>query len=315
MVFDEKWFKKYQRILLLIINTSLGRSFFCINGKRSSVGNNKIIRIDPSVIFWKNEKEYIAEFRSNNKFARRLYYGLKPLWHLIHFWDMNFAKKVSYSLNLGFDTLTQYPDASYVDGRVGRGGVDESFASIKGGVGNSSSVQPANLTAVGLTASGVLNQFTNLFRYITQFNTASLLSNCTVTAVVHSMWGFGAAQIGLGANQMDICSSTPASLTTIATTDYPNLGSTSFGNITTGAWANGSYNDITVNASGIANINKGGVTKFGLRLDWDLQGSFTGVWGFAAETSFPTYGSGQGGTANDPKLLVTFSLPSQGFIT
>src|SRR5688572_20225406 len=141
MVFDEQWFKTHQRSLLWFANTRIGRWFFRINGNASSVGDNRIVGILPNAIFWKGKKrqQYHAEFRTHDKFAKRLYYGLKPIWSLLHLWDTIWANRVQPSWNVGFDTLTVYPAAganSPVDGRVYRGAVDETFGTIIAGAGS-----------------------------------------------------------------------------------------------------------------------------------------------------------------------------------
>ena len=80
-------------------------------------------------------------------------------------------------------------------------------------------------------------------------------------------------------------------------------------NITTNA-----YNDFALNSTGLSNISKTGVTKFGMRLDAErqIQNRLTAIAipkcvFFFADTT---------GTAQDPKLVVVHSAPaSSGTIT
>src|SRR3990167_5137978 len=93
MLFSKEWFLKHQKILLWFVNTWIGRKILCINGSKSLVGKNKIIYIEPNAIWWKGKKkrEVVAEFRTHDKFGKRLYYAFKPIWYLIHYWDTLFA--------------------------------------------------------------------------------------------------------------------------------------------------------------------------------------------------------------------------------
>ena len=121
MSFSKQWFLKYQKILLRFCNTWIGRKILCIDGNKSSIGKNKIIHIESNAIWWKTGRKVTAEFRTHDKFGKRLYYAFKPLWHLFHIWDLGFGWQPNW--NLGFDTLTVYPAAganSPVDGGVGR---------------------------------------------------------------------------------------------------------------------------------------------------------------------------------------------------
>jgi len=133
IVFYKPWFKRNQKLLLKFANTFIGKFILRIYGKRSSVGKNKIIKIEPHVITWENpDGSFSAEFRTHAKFAKRLYYGLKPLWKIMHFWDTTIANTFIPELNLGFDTLTEYPDPTglYFNYYPDSGTDDSSYGSI-----------------------------------------------------------------------------------------------------------------------------------------------------------------------------------------
>ena len=183
MVFDQTWFKKHQKLLLLLANTRLGRWILCINGNRSSVGKNKIIAILPNAIFWEKGKSYVAEFRTHDKFSKRIYYAFRPLWYLFHLWDFIWYPK----FNWGFDTLTTYPAAGAaapVDGYVERNSVDESFATIRAGAGNASDATNATLSGGRLVATAISNQYSSLLRSIYVFDTSALTANAIISAAV-----------------------------------------------------------------------------------------------------------------------------------
>src|SRR5438046_354201 len=120
-LFSKEWFIKYQKILLWFLNTPLINIWFRwllrIHGDRSSVGKEKISRILPNAIFW-NEQLASGNFeiRTHNKFAKRLYYGLKPVWYVLHFLDWLFLDRFLLPYNprysFGFTNFGPiYPDA------------------------------------------------------------------------------------------------------------------------------------------------------------------------------------------------------------
>ena len=114
-LFGKEFFEDHHDLLLKFVNTKLGKWFFRIHGKRSDVGESKIIKIAPNFIEWlawepKIGTCYKREFRTHNKYTKRIYYSLYPIWVLMHAWDILFANNFKPAWNLGFDTLTAYPD-------------------------------------------------------------------------------------------------------------------------------------------------------------------------------------------------------------
>jgi hypothetical protein len=314
-MFDKIWFLKHQNLLLKFANTLIGRYILRINGKRSSVEVNKIIQILPSSITWKEGKYYKSEFRSSNKFANRIYYAFKPFWHLLHLWDMTWYP----NFNLGFDTLTQYPESTGsrnpVNGRLYRGGVNQLFSDIRIGAGTNAEPDVTNGECALLRATSTSNQYQILLRSIFCFNTASLTSSAIISAATFSLCATGQAPVtNEGTTTLDIVASSPSSTTDLATSDYGQLASTVFGSKTVAAWVStdGTYNDITLDANGIANISKTSISKFGTRLGFDTIGSGQS-WVSLGDSTFYCYFAAQSGTTKDPKLVVTYSLPVKGY--
>ena len=319
MVFDNLWFRRYQRALLWLANTGYGRDVLAINGRKSEVRNNKILAILPNAIAWKEDGIFRAEFRTHDKFSRRLFFEYGAIWKAIHNWDIRIANPFLPKLNLGFDTLTVYPDphteTTTVDGRVYRSSVNEAFATIIAGAGTGVGDAGADNIVCNLVASATSNQFAQLIRGIFLFDT-SALGACNISAVTLSLNG-GAAELGavktngLGSPDLHIAGSTTASNTALSNSDYANVGGTSFGSVTyANIQAVDSYTDWSLNASGITNISKAGVSKFSLRHSWDINGSFTGAWGSGAASHFGFRLAETAGTTKDPKLVVTY-IPLQ----
>ncbi len=315
IVFSRQWFELHQSKLLRFANSWIGRRTLRIHGDRSDVGKHKITRIEPHAITWAEGGNLKTEFRTHAKYSKRLYHAFKPLWYVAHAWDIGIANNLNTALNVGFDTLIKYPDASpeinTVDGFVERNGVNELFNIISAGAGNYASTNNTS-RLVGVIASSTANQFETLSRALMTFDTTTIDSSSTVTSASLSLYGqFRSSD--LGATDLTVVSSTPASNNSLASSDYSNLGSTSFGSVSYSAYSTSSYNDITLNASGLSNVTKAGISKFGLRIEWDRAGTFSGVWANRAASGYDFWLADYTGTTRDPKLTVTYTTFSQAY--
>lgn len=214
--------------------------------------------------------------------------------------------KAVYPVEIGA-SATYYPDAheetSSVDGYVRRSGVDETLATIRGDAGTSHNDE-LTWMAIHLWASTTTNQFKLLTKNIMLFDTSGLPDTAIISAATLSVYG-EATGSGLGKFDHHICASTPASNTDLVNADYGELGSTSFGSYAFDDHLT-DYNNIALNASGIANISKTDISKFGARSSWDISGSFGGVWVSGAETKLVSW-TAERGTGFKPKLVVTYT--------
>lgn len=316
-MFGKKWFEKHQKILKWFVNTFIGRWFFKIHGNRSSVGKNKITRIGPNYIGWDGYKvessngfntkqPHFLEFRTHNKFTKRLYYGLLPVWYLFHAWDWLIAQEWSIkpafkpSWDLGFSTLTVYPDAdaesTSVDGLV-RG---ENAVYATANTAGSSAVDAITETALWHGLNGG-TYYIDRFFYL--FDTSDLTANVSVSDADFSVYKRASIIADTHSDSMCLVISDPASNTALGTADFTTLGTdalvtSDFGDAPTdNYWAFNNINDLSV-------ISKTGITKLGLRTLNDINDSvptgdnYVGGLGFADIA----------GTDNDPKLVVTYTI-------
>ena len=123
---------------------------------------------------------------------------------------------------------------------------------------------------------------------------------------------FSTTQITLGDTAVHIVSATPAGTANVVVGDYNKLGTTSFGNASSiSALSTAAYTVITLNASGIAAINKTGVTSLGLKLGWEMAGSFTGTWSSSQSTIAYVY-SADKGVGFLPILTLTYASGAKG---
>lgn len=318
-LFDKNWFKENQKLLLKIVNSWIGKLFFKLNRNSSSVGNNPIIEIAPHFITWKNKDSFSTEFRTHNKFSKRIFYGLYPIWYVFHLWDTLFANRFYPDFNLGFDTLTVYPDAdpetTTVDGDVFRATVVETFSTIRSGAGNAF----RNETTIihRLVAHNTESNYTSLVRGIHLFDTSTLSSNAVLSSAVLSLYGVGKSN-GLGLSTahraLSLVESSPASNTTLVNSDYGTLGTTRYADdFAYDNFSTTGYNDITLNSTGLSNISLTGITKFGTRLAVDTDNG-TPAWVTIESTSITIRSSDYPNGTFGPKLLVTYNLTNRFFL-
>jgi hypothetical protein len=305
-MFSKQWFNSHQAILLRFANTWLGKKILRIDSKE------KLIGILPNAIFWKGKKknEYVAEFRTHDKFGKRLYYAFKPLWYLFHLWDMVWYPK----FNLGFDSLTVYPDASpestSVDGYARRQSAG-TWSQLRDGAGITAGDADGNLY-VNLASGNVGDQWNDMVRSAMLFDTSSISSGSTISAATLSI--YGSSKTDQFSQSIGITSVSLASNTAVVASDYAvaNWGSTRFAtDITVTSWSNSAYNDFALNASGLAAVIAGGISKFGMRSSGDIDNTAP-TWADSLTCQVVTISADAVGTTTDPKLVVTYTLPSSG---
>ena len=321
VVFSAAWFDRHQRVLLWLLHAPLlGRWFrwvLCI--RRHDVGyHGRIVRLLPHAYIIANaDGSRTLECRTHAKYAKRLFYAFQPLWWALHAWDQVIANPLVPALNAGFDTLTAYPDpdpeTTSVDGWVGRIAASAAFATIRGGAGTNAQDNDANDVIAMLQSTTTLDEYDQLRRGVFLFDT-SAVGGGSVSAATFSVVP-SATTTNLGTDDVHVCAVAPASNTALATADYGTYSATSFGSLAIGSISLASYNDIALNASGIAAVAVGGVTKFGTRLGWDLSATFAGTWLTSAATRVQADFADQTGTANDPKLVVTFTPQGRNRVT
>lgn len=322
--FDRAWFARHQQTLLwLLAAPVLGRIMrwaLCI--RPHDVGyRRRIVQILPHAYIVANGNgTQTLDCRTHAKYGKRIYYAGWPVWWAMHAFDWAIADRWVPALSCGFATLTAYPDAgdpgaASVDGTAYRVVASETFAALRNGAGTGAYSLAATDTAPFLGASGTLNEFGTMQRGFFGFNTSALGPLAVVSAATMSQW-FTTTTTGLGDTTVQITAGPTASNTTLASGDYATIGRTAYATgLTISAITTGAYTDAVLNGSGIAAVNIGGVTKIATQLGWDLASSFTGTWASSAQTSASVTFADQTGSANDPKLEVTYSLQGRNRVT
>ena len=309
-VFSKEWFEKYQKPILRFSNTKLGRRVLYIHGNRSSVGKHRITKVLPSCIEWRQDGKLYAEFRTNNRYALRLYHAFKPVWHLFHWWDMTFANRLSEQLNLGFDTFypDAHPESTSADGYSFRSSTATTFSDLRDSNGNGLD-DSGTIIIMSLVSSSTTDRYTNLSRGFAFFDTSSLDDLATVTSAVLSLKGSNKLN-DLGSPDLHVAGTTSLNQTKVDQNDYQTVQRASFGSVAYAGFSTTAYNDVTLDANGRSNVKTNDLSRFSLQLSWDLNDNFTGSWVSNSGSRFYVRSADSSGTSSDPKLVVTVELPS-----
>lgn len=312
---------EYKNLVLSLLNHKnkivrwWSRRKFRINHDIKAAGKEIIDILPDHYIIRNTDGSFSIIVRTHAKYAKRLYYGFLPLWWLLHFLDWLIQNTFNPEFSFGFDTLLSRPDASTgfptVDGMLYKYDEAGYTWSIIRGATSADSLQTnsAQGYAVFLRAS-TSPLWESLYRGIFLFNTSGLTSLATITDAVLSLnKAYASNQLG-GNGKCCIVSSSPANNSNLSSIDYPNFGTVDMGNKTYASIVSGSgYQAFTLNQNGKDNISKTGVSKYGLRDEWDRANSFTGTFSVSAYVGFGCDFADQTGNTYDPKLEITYTLP------
>lgn len=319
LAFNDVFFDKYLRLLLWLLNAPvikvwsrwilrIRRSDCSLSIRISDIHANRFSFGDRLVR--KNGRWHLVrttDFRTHPKFGKRIYYAFRPVWWTLHFWDWLVADRMAPQWSFGFDTLTAYPDpdpeTSTVDGFVDAYSAARSWTDS---IAATSGTADSTSQAMALYRNTYINanEF-ELQRGFFLFDTSGIDDAATISAVVISFAASGGATTNADSIALKVVASAPASNTTLADTDFANISDVWFASLAASSWVStaNTYNDLTLDANGRANVSKTGISKFGTRGSLDTSGGAdpTGENSVAARTA------DRAGTSTDPKLVVTYS--------
>lgn|SRR3990167_7567923 len=144
------------------------------------------------------------------------------------------------------------------------------------------------------------------------FDTSAIPDGSTIDSATVRLTNNSTSNADTNNYSLGIVASSPASNTAIVAGDYDNFtvhSDTVFGSIDLTAFIDNASHTITINASGLAVIDKAGVTKYGIRLsgDYNETAGHGGAPGGQNETQVRM--SETAGTDSDPQLTITYTVP------
>ena len=217
--------------------------------------------------------------------------------------------------SVGNTTLTVYPAAgavSPVDGYVARENPPpEDWNTIRNGAGTGAYPLDASGWNAGLWSldGGV---FTYLYRAYELVDTSAIPDDVTITAAEWNLY-FANRSTAMVINEtldLNVVSGIPTADNNLVASDFniSHFGTTVWGELSWNNGIDGQYNAIALNSTGLSNINKTGLSRFGFRLSGDVSGTAPTRTDNtdAQEIYWDWYLADQAGTTNDPKLVVEY---------
>lgn len=312
---DRRFFEKYQRQLLFIANTRIGRWYFRLGEHPAKV---RFTRFFPFAVEWANEDGTITgAFKTSDKYANRLKYSLRHLKAFLLAIGLGAVARGERIVALQFlfaGVVTDFrpdpnPESTTVDGYAQHGGGSVAWSTLRGSSGNFSEDDGTDYTFAYWSAAGTLNEWDTIARGIFLFDTTIIDTGSTVSAgsfIFYCPGKTAPADTDVTKRELRLASSAPASNTALTGTDYATLGNTSLGALAYSSITASASNTITLNASGLTNVTKGGISKFGTRSGAD-QDDTAPTW--AGSDQYIVYGrfADYTGTSDDPTLRLTYS--------
>lgn len=279
-------FDKYQQLLLRIANHPLGRAYLGLK-------DAPVVKITPNSAhylagFNKKLPLVTAHFYSSPRYAKKLQPVLAALLAYENYGNM--LRHVDYLLPAIIEkaqlaglmagvTGSFYSDASpesvSVDGHCGIYYVTSTYsgwAAHRAAATGDDTSDTSGIIYMDLTDPNS-TKF-SIYRGFMLYDTSSL---ATALSVDSANWVFQYASVQSDTgwtivDKLYLVSSNPASNTAVVNADFDAIGGTSFGVQTTvSAKSINTEYTIALNASGLANINTTGISKFGLRQGNDFE--------------------------------------------
>lgn len=321
---DKQFFNRHQRNILKFTNSKIGRWFFGLN---RLVGDNKVLYITPSsVSVARNDGLYDTYCVSRNVYAINLakvlfwlpvfqretngMNVLRPAYQLAFIFFLTLLKP---SFGFLLTTSTFNPVAgtnSPIDGQINNGAGAQSFATSRAAAaGTSASATEGTAQFNGGYYDGNDANSNSIQRAVFHFDTSAIPDTDTISAATFSIY---VTSVNNGANTwpgsnayVGLVLSNPTLDNAIVVADYEitaHWTMTKQGADLAHAslTAANQYYDWILNATGLGNISKTGLTKLGLANGNDIDNvAYTATTNFGFSCQFAD------AAANLPKLVVT----------
>lgn len=207
-------------------------------------------------------------------------------------------------------TTTCMPDpnveVSTVDGRIINS--DAVWSTARSAAAGTSANDSANIINVNAQEAG--NYF--IYRSIVLFDCSAIPDTDVISAATITLTS-DTTRDGGEANSFVVIvgASNPASNTAVVADDFDQVGTTTMSDSADlTSWTSGTQFVFTLNASGIANVSKTGISKFGIKTGHDVNDVAPGA---GVESGIDIRSADYAGTSSDPLLTVTHA-PASPFL-
>ncbi|MDD2208266.1 MAG: hypothetical protein PHU45_02805 [Bacilli bacterium] len=181
------------------------------------------------------------------------------------------------------------------------------FSILRNGAGNQID-RTATSAFSQLQAHSYQDKYTSLKRAGFIFDTSMLGNNINIESASLKIHGFSKINQFDSNLSLGITSFNPSNKLNLVSTDYSTFSDTRLSSDIsyTSFLSSGGGNIFNLNSDGINNINKNGYSCFMLRLNYDINNSFTGNWYNAGSDYFRLYTINDS-AANYPTLTISYT--------
>jgi hypothetical protein len=144
-----------------------------------------------------------------------------------------------------------------------------------------------------------------VYRLFFLFDASAIPNDATVSAATFSIYG-SAVDDDYGDESLHVVASAPASNTDLAVSDFHHVTFTTMGSKTLATYSTVAYNDVVLNATGIAAVSITDITKYAVIMGRDLSNTDPSTLNNRNYIQSVMADTG----SNKPKLVVTYSVPS-----
>lgn len=211
------------------------------------------------------------------------------------------------------------PESTSVDGTVGRDVTNEDWSTIIAGAGTTATDNSATMQVVEIIGDTSGNDFDSNDRGILLFDTSAIDNGAVIAKAFISVSVTG-YNFENDDDSIFVVSANPASTTALVAADYGTLGSTPLSNeVVMSTWGPDDgfsvYKIFELNATGIATIDKAGISKFGFKSNYDINGTTPPNLTGASYIGATCISADSGNPANMPRLTVFFDSDDPGTLT
>lgn len=239
---------------------------------------------------------------------------LQTIYHAISVKKERFSNEKIITGKIGNTTSTFYPDANpettTFDGHAVNS-TDDTFANMRAGSGAAADDSATVVTFGRIQAAASTDVYSDFRRSFFLFDTSPIPDTDTISSAT---FGFTIEAGNIGNSfglSISLVAGTTISNTSISVNDYQGTvgNTTKFSTDKTLAslTADGAtYNNFTLNATGISAISKTGVTNLGGKIANDADNSAP-TWSSSADSFANVNSADNAGTTDDPALVIEHS--------
>lgn len=241
---------------------------------------------------------------------------LRALSHTISIGGQKFDGSKVVKDKIGNTHTIFYPVAGAnepVDGHAGYNGQNVTWATIHAGTAANQSSDTSGVFNIIVRTANTSPNFSELWRSPVNFDTSSIDDGDTIDSATLSLHAGGSSAVLGGGVNITAYSGSTSAVTTASYNLSNYLDVKMSTDIAISAWDGANFNDFALNATGLSNIDKTGISQFGIRITYDIENTAPSHPGSSQYSYVQPKQADAAGTDTDPKLVVVHSVAAVAF--